>query len=252
MNHYSNAPEGEWAAITRSLVTDHSLPLENIKKLVLQSWSNVWKIGCKTDNFSINFRELGFPAQVVSSCFESILLKALSEQYPDTWRSGGAHEKDAHNLENDAMSFELKMSGQLGFKVFGNRSYAYAADEKNNAKIKKSRNGYYLIVNYFEEHITLIRFGWIDAQDWEAQKSQSGQMARLLPHVYDHKLITIDGKYRLNAPVALVMGVGQKAASTLNNLGIFTVEDLLRCDSNSKALISQRKAAFSEYGHLLD
>lgn len=251
MPNYLNSQENEWRAITDNLVQAHPLSLDFIRQTVLVSWETLWSFSSNSDDFAMNVSELGLTAQAVSSFFEKILIKRITQMLPGVWRGGKATEKDLHNLEDESLSFELKMSGQSGFKVFGNRSYGFGADEKNGAKSKKSKSGYYLIINYSGRHITLIRFGWIDGQDWQAQKSQSGQMASLKQYVYDHKLVTIDGSYRLQTPVDLIHGVGNKAARDLNQLGIFTIHDLLGADLSTGQFSKHQASAHAEYGHLL-
>jgi hypothetical protein len=74
----------------------------------------------------------------------------------------------------------------------------------------------------------LLRFGWIDAEDWEPQKAPTGQMAGLKPGAYRYKLIDIPGVYRQEAPVIVLDGIGSKADEELRTAGVCTVGDLLK------------------------
>jgi hypothetical protein len=73
----------------------------------------------------------------------------------------------------------------------------------------------------------LLRFGWIDAEDWDPQEAPTGQMAGLKQTVYDYKLIPIAGAYRQHAPVILLEGVGPKMAQKFAEIGVHTIADLM-------------------------
>jgi predicted flap endonuclease-1-like 5' DNA nuclease len=73
----------------------------------------------------------------------------------------------------------------------------------------------------------LIRFGWIDQEDWSAQQAQTGQAAGLPDSVYKGKLIEIPGEYRRKSPVQVIKGIGSKRSEELSALGIRTVQDLI-------------------------
>jgi hypothetical protein len=93
--------------------------------------------------------------------------------------------------------------------------------------VKKEKSGYYITVNFYQRTLTLLRFGWIDQNDWQPQSSATGQMAGLPEHVYEEKLVCIPGDYRLSGPVELLKGVGEKTAEQLHRLGIQTIRELL-------------------------
>jgi hypothetical protein len=101
------------------------------------------------------------------------------------------HEKDIHHLNDDLLSVEIKGSSHNS-QIFGNRSYG----QPNSGKGQKDKNGYYITINFQSfgnvngkrPEILLIRFGYLEHTDWIAQKSQTGQQARLKPEVYQYKL----------------------------------------------------------------
>jgi hypothetical protein len=93
--------------------------------------------------------------------------------------------------------------------------------------IKKEKSGFYITVNFFNQALTLIRFGWIDAEDWDPQEAPTGQMAGLRSAVYSYKLIPIPGSYRQQAPVRLLDGVGPVMDDEFAALGVRTIGDLL-------------------------
>lgn len=147
------------------------------------------------------------------------------------------------------MSVEMKASGQLGYKVFGNRSYGQVL--ANAGAAKKDKSGYYITVNFFGQSLTLLRFGWIDSTDWQAQASATGQMAGLSAEVYNYKLVPIVGKYMLNGPVQLLGGVGAKAARELSEVGIHTIAELVRSNQLPVKYEPFRTAARESYKELL-
>jgi len=91
---------------------------------------------------------------------------------------------------------------------------------------KKEKSGYYITINFYETTLNLIRFGWIDFNDWVSQVSPTGQMASLNSNVYEYKLEEIPGDYRLEATVEIINGIGEKTAGELANLGIMKLRDL--------------------------
>jgi hypothetical protein len=132
-------------------------------------------------------------------------------------------------------SIEIKTSGQLGLKIFGNRSYGKSVENPDLAK--KEKSGYYITVNFYDRIINLIRFGWIDHSDWKAQSSESGQSAGLSEEIYTYKLIPIAGEYRLNTPVTLLKGIGGKTAKIFEDEGIKTVRELENYQGVNKKLL---------------
>jgi len=152
--------------------------------------------------------------------------KELAGRLPGAWRGGIGSEKDLHCLVDETKSVEMKASGQLGYKIYGNRSYGQVLENADAAK--KDKSGYYITVNFYGQTLTLLRFGWIDSSDWQAQKSPTGQMAGLGAEVYNHKLLPIPGQYMLNGPLQLLDGVGGKAAEELASLGFSTIGQLIQ------------------------
>ena len=93
-------------------------------------------------------------------------------------------------VPNDYYSIEVKTSSDP-LHIYGNRSYAQAS-----SKGKKAKSGYYLAVNFDKfvqsknaPGIRLIRFGWLDSQDWIGQTAPTGQQSRLVSSVENGKLL---------------------------------------------------------------
>lgn len=130
------------------------------------------------------------------------------------------------------------MSGQVGTDVYGNRSYTEEPDSTQSQR--KTKNGYYITINIHisekqckpNHNIFLIRFGWVDHEDWEGQKASTGQAAVLSDEAYEHKLVAICGEYLLDAPLELAYGIGPKTIESgkdfLEENQISTIEGFLR------------------------
>jgi len=222
---YENRPTEDWRTITEHLVDNHPLKTDVILDAAKVSWDRLWNstVGDTISGFKLS--ELDPPATIVGYFFEKIFAKELSRRFPQTWIGGKGSQKDLHCLTDDSMSVEIKSSGQLGYKIYGNRSYGQKVENEDAAK--KDKSGYYITVNFYGQTLTLLRFGWIDSHDWQAQKSATGQMAGLSDDTYKHKLLTISDEYMLRGPIQLIDGVGAKAAADLCSHGFRTIRDLV-------------------------
>lgn len=213
-------------AVTGRLVADHPLALQELKAACLSAWNLVWSTTVGKPPLSLQLDELDVPAPVVGYFFEVLLAKELATRQPGVWRRNTAKdEMDVVCLTNPDHSFEIKTSGQLAFKIFGNRSYGQKPEDGHEAK--KEKSGYYATVNFVGQVLTLIRFGWIDADDWSPQASQRGQAATLRDAVYGYKLVPVPGAYRRDGPVQLLDEIGPVTAAELAQLSIHTIGDLI-------------------------
>src|SRR5262245_50823236 len=224
---YSGKPESSWLGITRRLVGNHPLKPDVLLDAALTAWTALWQTIVGAGRLSVKLTELRVPATIVGYFFEVLLARELERRDAKLWRGNQSkEEKDLVCIPNPALSVEIKTSGQAGFKVYGNRSYGQ--QPVSELLVKKEKSGFYATVNFFNRTLTLIRFGWIDADDWDPQEAPTGQMAGLKRTVYDYKLTPIPGSYRQKAPVLLLDGVGPARQAQLDELGIRTVGDLLR------------------------
>ena len=224
---YDGVVVEEWPAITSKLIADHPLKPAEILDIALSAWASVWSTQIGRPPAQISLRDVNPPATVVGYFFEKIFAKELAARYPRTWCGGVAgDEKDLHCLANAKYSTEIKCSGQLGKRIFGNRSYGQKIE--NDALAKKDKSGYFITVNFFGDRLNLVRFGWIDSSDWKAQKAATGQMAALDDSVYKYKLSPLKGNYTLDAPIALLPGVGPKLAAECGQHHISSINELLR------------------------
>ncbi len=209
---FANLPSAKWSNKRDELIEEYPLDLDEIRDLVLRSYNKLLQthIGEPSDDILI-FEDVPVGAQTTGAFLETIIANEI-QKTDSAWRQGSDAEKDLIHTENPEYSTEIKMSGQVNDKVFGNRSFA----QDSGADGKKSKSGYYITLNvHISEEILvpshnlfLIRFGWIDFDDWTGQSAATGQAATLSSEVYEHKLRVADGEYLLDAPLELVHMIG--------------------------------------------
>lgn len=243
---YDNQPESAWRGITEKLLEAHPLKLPELLDAAQTAWALVWQTTVGAEGVAVRLADLRVPAMIVGYFFEVLFARELQRRSPTHWRGNQSKdEKDVVYIPDPGLSIEVKASGQCGFKIYGNRSYGQKSE--NALLAKKEKSGFYITVNFFNQSLTLIRFGWIDADDWDPQEAPTGQMAGLKPSVYEGKLIEIDGAYRQHAPVLLLDGVGETTAAKFAEVGINTIGDLIRFDGQLPARlqhIKDQNAAF--------
>ncbi|BCM25724.1 ScaI family restriction endonuclease [Methyloradius palustris] len=245
MSPYATASIDQWPDITNQLISDHPLHPAEILDIAQVCWESVWETQIGSGSTIINLIEISPPATVIGYFFEKLFAKELARRYPAEWRGGvTGNDKDLVCIADNQKSIEIKASGQLGLKIYGNRSYGQEAE--NAHLVKKDKSGYYITVNFYANVLTLVRFGWIDASDWQAQKAATGQMAGLNPNVYEYKLLPLKGRYALNAPIGLLSGIGPKLSGELQAIGIRRVIDLIQYDGEAnKSLLKAQKIALT-------
>ncbi len=224
---YAGKPESSWPRITQRVVAGHPLKVSDLLDASLAAWDTLWQTSIGTGDTSVQLSGLKVPATIVGYFFEILFCREMERCHPKLWRgSQSKQEKDLVYLPDPSYSIEIKASGQAGYRVFGNRSYGQKSADALLAK--KEKSGFYLTANFYQQTLTLLRFGWIDADDWIPQAAPTGQMAGLRQQVYKHKLIPIEGAYRQQAPLILLAGVGKSTAEQCGQLGLHTIGDLLR------------------------
>jgi ScaI restriction endonuclease len=223
---YTDKPTSKWEAITHRLLDDHPLKLGLIHNIALVAWDKLWDTTVCSGPVAVRLDALDVPSTVIGYFFEVLFARELQRRDPENWRGNqSGDEKDLVYLKEPRFSVDIKTSGQLGDRAYGNRSYGQEVQNINLAK--KEKSGYYITVNFYRTTLTLLRFGWIDASDWKPQSSETGQMAGLSKEVYEGKLIIIPGDYRLDGPVELLNQVGKKTAAKFHARQIHTIRDLL-------------------------
>ncbi|ALQ08996.1 hypothetical protein D172_013615 [Pseudoalteromonas sp. Bsw20308] len=219
---YANQPIANWTNITEDLINQYPLNPEEILEIAMLSWERLWtsRIGGEIDLY-----EVDLPATVVGYFFQKLFSHELKSRYPFDWKGEEfKSDKDLVNIQNPIFSTEMKSSGQLGYSLYGNRSYNQQALSLENAG--KDKSGFYITVNFYKHAITLIRIGWVDQDDWVPQGAATGQAAVLKPDVYKYKLFEINGAYRNNSPIELLNGIGPRAATIFHSEQVYTFGDL--------------------------
>jgi hypothetical protein len=152
---YIGLPINQWHVKTEELIARHPLTLDVIRDVALTSWGTLWLTKLGEGATAIRLDEINVPATVVGYFFEKLFSKELESRYPNEWRGGrDKDEKDIVCLIDNSFSIEMKTSGQLGSKIFGNRSYNQkASDDSLISKVEKS--GYYITVNFYARVLTL-------------------------------------------------------------------------------------------------
>ena len=219
--------------------------MEKIKEVALTSWNLLWETRIGVGNTSVILAEIDVPATVIGYFFEKLLARELEVQFPDQWRGNlTKDEKDLVYIPDPSFSVEVKSSGQLGDKIFGNRSYGKRSRDEGQI-FKPEKSGYYITVNFYRQTLTLLRFGWIDFNDWKSQSAESGQAATLSAEAYRYKLIDIPGAYRLQSPVGILKGVGSKTLAIFVQEGVTTVQQLLSYRGDNKFIKKFKEQALT-------
>ncbi len=159
-------------------VRAHPLADEEIVEVVLTAWA---ELAATTTATGLNLvSELGIAPRAIGDLLEKLIVRRLADAQPELWRGELCrHDKDAVCLASDRYSFEIKTSTSKT-SLAGNKSYA-----SSSTAARKSKHGYYLVVNYDHPQRTQhpavrsIRFGWLDQEDWQPQSSDTGQQARI-------------------------------------------------------------------------
>ncbi|RZM84182.1 ScaI family restriction endonuclease [Pseudoalteromonas rubra] len=219
---YTGKPVTDWLQVTHSLISQYPIHPQEILDVAMLSWDRLWasQIGGQ-----ISLDEVELPATVVGYFFQKLFAHELKVRYPNVWRGEELKsDKDLVNIQNPNFSTEMKSSGQLGYALFGNRSYNQLSESSTTSG--KDKSGFYITVNFYRKAITLLRIGWIDQDDWIPQGAATGQAAVLKPEVYQYKLLEINGPYRYASPIELLNGIGPKSVIQFHNEGVYTFGDL--------------------------
>jgi hypothetical protein len=174
----------------RRRVRAHPLSDEEIVEVVLAAWA---ELAATTTPTGLNLvSELGIAPRAIGDLLEKLIVRRLANAQPELWRGELCrNDKDVVCLQSARYSFEIKTSTSKA-SLAGNKSYA-----SSSAAARKSKHGYYLVVNYDHPQRTRhpqvrsIRFGWLDHEDWQPQSSDTGQRARIRRCDATRQLVTL-------------------------------------------------------------
>lgn len=200
---YEGEDKSKWYEVTKKLIKEHPLDMEVVKNIVLESWEEIFTITNSSNDFKIGENVYPKP-QMMGFFLEELIAKKIHKLDPEVWVGDSTgYSKDLENISDSKYSVEIKTSSSSK-NIYGNRSYG----QKGKAA-KKSKDGYYLAVNFenfttkgTRPKITMIRFGYLNYTDWIGQKAQTGQQARIKSEVEKVKLlpIYIDGNILISGP----------------------------------------------------
>jgi len=184
VNPYEGKDVENWLSVTQDLIETHPLR-PYIVDFCLKSWESI--INGKINTYlNLKISQMNISPQATGALLHDIIPEYI-ERNVEGFRKGIGKEKDIVCEYDESFSLELKTSSQKS--IYGNRSYAKSATGK-------SKSGFYLAVNFEklsekEPKILLIKMGWLDHTDWQAQKSETGQQASLSKTAKNGKLITL-------------------------------------------------------------
>lgn len=208
-----------------SELPDFPIEPETLAECALESWREVWASRIGGEEHGIRLADWRAPASVIGLLFEGMLARSLARRQPGEWRQGARKgEPDLVYLPRPESSVQLKTSGQGGIRIYGNRSYA---TPPSTAGAKGAKDGFYLTCNFLDSSLYLLRFGWLNHEDWIPQQSETGQAATLGAEAYRSKLHPIPGAYTLDAPLSVLPGVGPGLVETATRQDVRNIRDLL-------------------------
>lgn len=198
LSPYSGLSITDWEAKTKELIKLHPLAPNEIYEVVIQEWSEIFNSSITSRAYKIGIDLFPSP-QILGFLLHELIPLELARRYPEIWRRDqNTTEKDLVYIPDNNFSIEIKTSSSSR-NTYGNRSYAQTS--ATGRKSKKSKSGYYLVVNFEKlniivqskklPQINLIRFGWLDEEDWQGQVAATGQQARLNPNVERYKLLKL-------------------------------------------------------------
>lgn len=190
---YDGVPESEWLHITEKLVQEFPISMELLTRIVLESWDEIFTITNSSKDFVIGKTVFPKP-QILGFFLEEIITRKIHQLDPSIWiPDPTGYSKDVVNIRQPKFSIEIKTSSSPK-NIYGNRSYGQSGESS-----KKSKDGYYLAINFEQFYknnlrrpeIRLIRFGYLNYTDWRSQNASTGQQARIPANIESVKLLPI-------------------------------------------------------------
>ena len=189
---YAGIERNEWVLKTEALVKEHPLNREEIVEVTLKAWKAIFKSQFGSNRFRIGQHIFPRP-QIMAFLLHELIPLELNAKYPSIWRRDESNkEKDLVYIPNADFSIEIKASSS-NTGIYGNRSYA-----QPSTNAKKSKSGYLLAINFEkfipggeQPDIRMIRFGWLDHEDWLGQAAATGQQAHLERDAKKMKLLLL-------------------------------------------------------------
>ncbi len=193
---YHGLEEAKWAGKTDELIDAHPLKREELVKVVLQAWSDIFDSKFGPNEFKVG-KDIYPQPKIMGFLLHELIPIEFQTRYPAVWRGQlTKSDKDLVYIPDPKFSVEIKTSYNPR-NIFGNRSYA-AKSDKPSKRVIKDKSGYYLTVNFGKcspaspnPEILFIKYGWLDHADWVGQAAETGQSAHLPPAAAKYKLQTL-------------------------------------------------------------
>ena len=212
---------------------DNPKGTRGLLNIVKEAWLSVLSLKMNFDGEDVLvFDKVN--AQAIGSLLEHAVCTLLSRKLPHLFRAGTSAktEKDIVHKTRNSLSFEIKTSGQAGFKIFGNRSTGNSQLANDRVKI---RSGIYLVINYTGRVLSLVSVALIDDDQWRGQKAASGQSATLSAEVYRTRFFEVCDQvqdpiddYRMLAPLFMLKGFTKKTKWVGDEIGQMSIRDFLK------------------------
>ena len=196
---FSTEISKEYKLQTIKLIKKLPIKITKIKDIVKNSWKDIFTI--KDNEGLINIGNNTHPKpQIMGFFLEYLIAKKFEKLDKNMWKfDPTGYSKDIVNLKKPKLSIEIKSSSNPK-RIYGNRSYSYKG--KNNYRSKKSKNSFYLAINFEKfkiknnlinkrPNLRLIRIGYLKQSDWDSQASQNGQASHIPKAIENVRLLEI-------------------------------------------------------------
>lgn len=199
--YWNKNSEDEKKNVRDKLLKDYPIKEKELIHNCKQAWEIIKKIEIDILGNKINLVDLELHGSIYGGLIDTVLREVIIKSDESKWmRPNLKVDKDVIYIDDNKKSLEIKSGGQKNTQVFGNRSSNL--EEKNE---QKSMAGYYITINYYNKELYLIRFGWLDEEDWIGQVD-GGQQAKISEDAYELKLKILYGSYLMNTPTDLLLG----------------------------------------------
>ncbi|MCD3403720.1 ScaI family restriction endonuclease [Streptococcus equi] len=131
---YHNVKESEWKSVTERLIEEFPIEMETLRKIVLDSWNELFTISNATRDFAIGKTIFPKP-QILGFFLEEIVTQKIHKLDPKTWiPDPTGYSKDLENVREPKYSIEIKTSSSPK-NIYGNRSYGQKGDSSKKSKM---------------------------------------------------------------------------------------------------------------------
>lgn len=193
--------ENRFLEVTNKLIKDYPLNEEQMISLCTKAWNIIKEMNIKILEKEYKLVDLHLHGSTYGGLIDIALRELIVQSDESKWdRPVSKADKDVINKQDKKFSLEIKSGGQSNTHVFGNRSSNL--EGKNE---QKSMAGYYITLNYYNDAMYLIRFGWLDKEDWKEQV-EGGQQAKIEESAYKFNLNILYGRYLMDTPTDLLLG----------------------------------------------